>query len=474
MPPILALFVCTIFVIFLLGLDRKQTRAVSYASWIPTIWMLLIATKALSIWFHEEETSDAEGSLIDRAVLSALLCFGLLILAKRKLDWHRVIRGNGWLVLLVGYAFLSIVWSDNTSISFRRWIREEFLAVVMAFVILSERDPLQAAESVLRRTTYILIPFSLLLIKYYPQYGVEYGPWEGELIWVGVTTQKNGLGRLCLIAIFFLAWTFAKRWRRQAAGRSKLQTSAELVLTVVAFWLLSGGRISTYSATAVVALAAGLLMLLSFILVGPPQKYLLAKAWGAVIALVFLYGAALPFLTAGGSVDTVIADALGRNQTFTGRTAIWAKLVPFFEQSPIFGYGFGGFWNSTTQMIAYGVKEAHNGYLALCLELGGVGLFLTGVFLAATFRKAQRSLVDHSDWGILCLGLLLMLVIHNISESSVYSLQRHLTATLLLASVAISVKRGDPVKRHRTTSGRANIAQGLDRSLTPASRNLKS
>ncbi|MCK7480580.1 MAG: hypothetical protein M0C28_27650 [Candidatus Moduliflexus flocculans] len=39
--------------------------------------------------------------------------------------------------------------------------------------------PRRAVESVLRRTTFILIPFSIVLIKYFPDYGVDYRPLVG-------------------------------------------------------------------------------------------------------------------------------------------------------------------------------------------------------------------------------------------------------------------------------------------------------
>jgi hypothetical protein len=51
-------------------------------------------------------------------------------------------------------------------IAFRRWVRE-IIVVIMAMVVMSEAYPRQALESLIRRTTYILIPFSLVLVRYY-------------------------------------------------------------------------------------------------------------------------------------------------------------------------------------------------------------------------------------------------------------------------------------------------------------------
>jgi exopolysaccharide production protein ExoQ len=441
MPPILALLLCTVFVLVLLWFDRQESPTLSHALWIPAIWMLVIASKPLDLWFSEEQVvADTEGSLIDRLVLSGILCLGLFLLAKRKLDWPRVIKSNAWLILLIGYTLVSVLWSDITYISFKRWIREEMLAVVMACVVLTEKDPRQAAQSVLRRTIYILIPFSLLLVKYYPEYGVEYGRWAGELMWIGVTDQKNGLGRLCLVAIFFLVWQLIRRRRGREKGSGKYQALAEVLVTFMALWLLSGGGISTYSATAIVALTAGLVMLSSLLAVNKGATRLVASTWVAISAVVFIAGVALPFVAAGGSVDISLTSALGRDETFTGRTAIWGRVLPFFEQDPILGHGFGGFWTPAIRQRAFGVNEAHNGYLALCLELGIVGLALTATFLLSVVRKAQKALVHDPDWGILCLCLVLMVVVHNVSESSIHSLQRHLTATLILLSVVVAAR----------------------------------
>ena len=257
-------------------------------------------------------------------------------------------------------------------------------------------------------------------------------------MWVGVTVQKNGIGRLCLISIFFLVWTLFTRWQGREMAVSKYQTPAEVLVTAIALWLLSGGGVSTYSATAVVALIAGLVLFFSMLWT-QKHRIWIAKIWGMIIALIFIFGSVLPFFVAGGSIDTSLMSALGRNGTLTGRTDIWARLLTFFDLHPILGYGFGGFWTSTTQQIVYGIKEAHNGYLAACLDGGVIGLLLIGMFLWSVVRKAQRAMAHASDWSMLCLGFVLMAVIHNIAEASINSFQRHLTATLLFLSVIVPV-----------------------------------
>lgn len=201
MPPPLALLICTIFVVLLLKLEHKQFPEAPHALWIPTIWMLLILSKPLGIWFSSGGVDMESGSPLDRVFLNGIFCLALLILIIRYVNGARAPQGNIWVLILLGYMLLSILWSDMPYTSFKRWFRE-LIAVIMALLVSTEPNPRQAVECMLRRITYILIPFSLLLIKYYPHFGVEYAHWSGMQMWIGVALQKNSMALLCIISFF--------------------------------------------------------------------------------------------------------------------------------------------------------------------------------------------------------------------------------------------------------------------------------
>src|SRR5205814_1146334 len=147
------------------------------------------ASRPLSTWFATTGDSEA-GSPLDRLVLAGLTIAAMAVLTYRRFDWSAALRRHTWLLAVLAYMFLSTLWSDLTLIALKRWLRE-WIVVVMAFVVVSEGNPRQALESVLRRSAYILIPFSLVLIKYYPVLGRRYGRWSGIEMWTGVTGQKN-------------------------------------------------------------------------------------------------------------------------------------------------------------------------------------------------------------------------------------------------------------------------------------------
>ena len=430
MPPPLSLLLGASFVVFLLRMEHKQAPAVGRSSWIPTIWMLSISTKPLGLWFGSKVQDIESGSPLDRTFLIILLCVGIILLARRDFNWSSAVKENAWLFILVGFWLISILWSEIPQISFKRWTRE-VVAVVMAFLLLSEKNPRQALASIIRRAIYILIPFSLILIKYYPEYGVSFGRWSGQRMWIGVATQKNGLGRLCIMSALFLIWTLIRRLRGRDTPVHKYQTHVEILLLLLTFWLLMGPRLTlTYSSTAFFALAVALVSLAGLYWV-KKRGFILSRALlKLVVFLIIVYGIITPFLGRLSIWD--VSSSLGRDETLTGRTEIWAALIPFAVTRPFLGYGIGGFW--TTEMRSLSASSAHNGYLDTILNTGFVGLILISIFLLSCCHKAHSSMVHDYDWGSLYVCYLIMSVVHNIAESSIQALSVPLTAYIVFFS----------------------------------------
>lgn len=432
MPPTIALILCTALVLWFLRLERKQSPNVSLILWIPTIWMLSIASKPLSIWFGSAGNIDI-GSPLDQLLQGGLLGMGLVILALRKSVRTNTIKDNLPLMLLIIYMFISIFWSDNLFISFRRWIRD-MVVVVMAFIVLTEQSPRQALESLFKRTIYILIPFSVLLIRYFPYYGVEYN-WSGYVSWIGVTMQKNGLGRLCLFAAFILIWTLIKRWQGRDIFVSRSHTLVDILTLIITLWLLKGPP-GGYSATAITSLAVGLVAFSILLLMKKHQLYPGVNTLTIVMIFIICYGVFILYFH--GSIISDVTSGLGRDDTLTGRTDIWAQLLPLVEQHPFWGSGFG---HVRAALTDGGIHEpqAHSGYLDVLLDLGYVGLFFFLMFVLSSCRKAQRLLPHDFDWAALWLCFLFMAMVHNISESSLNSLSSPLIATLVFLAVVLPI-----------------------------------
>ena len=86
--------------------------------------------------------------------------------------------------------------------------------LVMAVIILTEQDPGAAFGVTLRRLAFLLMPPSILFIKYYPAFGRVYH--MGLPLFIGVASQKNGLGQLCLITGIYFCWGIVvRRWEKE-------------------------------------------------------------------------------------------------------------------------------------------------------------------------------------------------------------------------------------------------------------------
>ena len=428
MPPLVALLLCATVVLGLLWIETRGTHHVSRAQWIPTLWMLVTASKPLAYWFGVKGSNES-GSLLDRLFLSGLALCGMWVLARRRFDWISALRDRLQLLVLVSYMCISTLWSDIPTVALKRWGRE-VVVLIVTMVITSEPSPSQALTALLRRTAYVLLPFSLVLIKYYPDVGRDYGRWSGIEMWTGVTGQKNELGRLCMVSIFFISWVLYHRGRGRLEPAGRYLLWADGFIVVLAGYLLWGSNSVTSLATLIVGVAmyAAMQWLRSVKLRAP------GKALSAAVLVLIAYGTSVPFL--GGSDVAQFTSLLGRDTTLTGRTEVWADVLPAREQRPILGYGFGSFWTDARREL-YDIPTAHNGYLDILLELGEVGLMLYCAWLLSCAKQLHRVLSSDYEWASVAICLLLMSLLYNVTESALNSLTDYITAMVVCVSFAL-------------------------------------
>src|SRR5262249_30282229 len=155
---------------------------VTGAMWIPLLWMLIIGSRFVSQWLGlgipYTSLDLADGSPVDRAVFLGLQLAGLYVLYQRRVSWSVVRSGNVWLILFLAYCGLSVFWSDFPLVAFKRWFKV-LGHPIMALIIATEPDPRQSLECLMRRSAYVLVPFSITLIKYYPEIGRGFSQWTG-------------------------------------------------------------------------------------------------------------------------------------------------------------------------------------------------------------------------------------------------------------------------------------------------------
>jgi O-antigen ligase len=231
-----------------------------------------------------------------------------------------------------------------------------------------------------------------------------------------------------------------RRWQGKDKPVMKRQIYIEVGLLVLAVLLFKGPTLQAYSATSLVALIIGIMAWTGLWWAAKFKKYSLRFGVLLLLCVVVANGISTPWRkgkTVVAEGDTAGAmGTLGRDSSFTGRSEIWASLLPDVKRSPILGAGFGSFWTPTAK-ISHDIGEAHNGYLDVTLDLGFVGLFLVVMFFLSSCKKALDAMAVDPDWGSLVACYVLMTAMHNTAESSINSFTTHLSTLLVFLTVTL-------------------------------------
>jgi exopolysaccharide production protein ExoQ len=417
MPPVVALLVFVVFILWLFALERKRRTGVSSALWIPTLWVLIIASRPVSQWLHPGAPDvtvgmELEGSPIDRAFYFAIIIAGFLVLNRRRLDWGRVFSQNPWVFLFYGYFAVSVIWSAHPDVSLKRLFKD-FGNVIMILVVLTEVNPIAAVKSLLARCTYVLLPLSVLFIQYFPELGRGYVPFTWEPYFSGVTTGKNTLGAVLIIFGLFLVWEGSERWTRNRQGTKRQETIAWVLVVFMEFWLLWKAHSST---------SLGCFIFGSVILLAMRMPYFQRKArhlgiYGAVIiGIVFVLNSVF-------NLGQFFAESLGRDATLTGRTEIWDRVLHSGHTNPIFGEGFWIFWDSDKSAnlfpeFFFRLLQSHNGYIEMYVDGGFVGLLILAGLAGSFLGKAKQDILRGSSFGVLYLLFALVALVYNYTEAA--------------------------------------------------------
>ena len=414
MPPIIATMLWLVLLLALLRFDPAKVRGTSLALWVPVIWISIVGSRLPSLWLGFGSGSAArameEGNPVDRTIDLVLILLAVAILMSRSFQWDKFVTRNFALLAFVGFGLVSVLWSDFPFITFKRWFRDLGNYFVI-LVVLSDPRALEAVRTVLRRLAYLLIPFSILLNKYYPQLSKQYDQWTGAGSFVGATTSKNMLGALCLVSGLFFFWDTATRWKERKEKRTKRILLVNFAFIGMTLWLL----ILSNSATSRVCLVIGYLVILA------TYSKTFQRHPGFVKALIpacFLLYLIVAF---GFDLNGLLASQLGRNATLTDRTLIWKTLLSV-KTNPLVGTGYESFWLGSRLKYVWrfvgGINEAHNGYLDVYLNLGAIGLVLLGGFLIASYRRICRLMMSSSALATLSLSVWTIILFYNMTEAA--------------------------------------------------------
>ena len=271
------------------------------------------------------------------------------------------------LLLAVSLAGISVVWSTNPGETLAH-SRALFSSTAFG-IYLATRYTLkeQMRLMVWLFAVYVLLCFIVPLVL--PSYGTDIN--VDGLSWQGIAGHKNSLSAAMGVAgmLFLDLALYGYKYRRV------FSVGAGISFLVLVLSKGKGG----------LAVFMGLLPLLPLYKIAK-QEYRLRTFFGIfafVISVVLIVGTLI-------NLEFITVDLLGKDVELTGRVPLWNYLIQRGLEKSWLGYGYGAFWTNPNEVlqialnvhwmagIANGATKAHahNAYIDLFLQLGGVGLSL--------------------------------------------------------------------------------------------------
>jgi len=463
MPPPVATLIYLLGVIGLFYLARDRRAHSSTALWIPTLWLLIVASRPVSVWLQsgpafESREAYVDGSLLDAVVFGFLLVAGTIVLSQRIKRTVSILTTNAPVLLFFAYCLVSVMWSEHPVVAFKRWIKA-IGDLTMVLIILTDSDVLAAVKQVLTRVSFILVPMSLLFIKYYPDLGRSYNQWTWTPVYSGVTLGKNLLGMTCLVCGIGCLWCFLAAYQKpKGRQRSQHMIAYGVIIAIAIYLILIADSMTSFSC---LALAGGAL----FVTSSKSSTINMRRVHLTVAAIVLVAAFALFMDTQG-----LLIKSLGRDPTLTGRTLVWNAALNEVHH-PLIGAGFEGFWLGARLLRIWeainqpGIQEAHNGYLEVYLNLGWIGVSLVALLIISGYRKLLATLRRDPLMGRFLLAFFVAGVVYNFTEAGFRMMAP--VWIFFLFVIACEPERGEavaevPVARTSANRAAATIRKPVD------------
>jgi exopolysaccharide production protein ExoQ len=311
-------------------------------------------------------------------------------------DWH--------LLGLVGLAVLSVLWSGSSGDT-ENQIKLLLRSVLFGAYLALEYSPKQLTR-MLSWAALISIGLCTVVTLAVPQMGLQ--SINGGIAWQGIYTHKQTLGStMAFFSSLFLVQLLDKQANR---GMAVLGLLGSVLLV-----LLSASK-------------TGLMMMLFLVALLPLYK--VVEQQGAYRAFLLFFSVifvSVLITVVAFNLETIVVGYLGKDLELNGRVPVWNMAIEKGMERPWLGYGYEGFWTSDqadmilanswaahepgfkTRSITF---HAHNGFIDVFLQMGGVGLVLLALsFFSTLARVINLVLLTRKPeyfWMFLCIGIFLI------------------------------------------------------------------
>ncbi|WP_292755049.1 O-antigen ligase family protein [Nostoc sp. NMS4] len=333
------------------------------------------------------------------------------------------------LYFLILLSAISILWSFEPSTT----LKNSFSLINSSLfgLYFASRYTLKQQLHLLAWNFGIIIILSFVFAIALPKYGIQ-SDLTGGAKWRGVFTHKNGLGARMVtssMVFFILAYQTKKR-----------------------SWLLWGGfslsillLLLSASGSSLLNLLITILAFFAFQIWRWPYQFMIPT-----LIMIATISQSLYFWVSNN--PDLVFSSIGKDATLTGRTELWPLVIDMIWKHPWLGYGYGGFWQGWNGESAYiwlvagwTPNHPHNGYLALCLDLGllGLGVFFLGFWrnYLQGFAWVRSSKTAYDVWPLIHMTFI---ALSSLTESNL--LESNSLTWMLYVAVSLSVRMKLPIQ----------------------------
>lgn len=331
-----------------------------------------------------------------KALIILIYTISLILLLFNFQKIFSILKRRWIYVYFLLYIGISAAWSDDPASTLR--ISAYFWggAVICLMAVLAFSNYPEKFFQLLVIYSLLMVGGSLLAILLIPTRGIGEG---GR--WIGLTSHANILGVVSLISIWANISYFL-------IAKYKYIKFFNILMILLSALCLYGANSATSIILSVFVIVFTLI-LRSFDMKRVTRLFAQVAAIGFVALLGFsiLY-VLIPEIFSINALFKMI----GRNTTFTGRTALWEMGLIKFSQEPIIGSGFQEFIRiSGTQ-----IKHFHNGYIELLIRGGVIALLFVIIFVFQSVFSLKR--VSNSKLYIFFSVMIFAILLHNVTEGS--------------------------------------------------------
>jgi O-antigen ligase len=325
------------------------------------------------------------GSIMRQIALFSLLVCGVFVLttARVKSAHSNALRNNVPLACFVGLAFLSVLWSADPTLTFRR--SSEYLIFCIGASAAGRALGLRGIVwlGFVGSTVYILLGVAAEVVL------GTFHPWNMDYRFCG-TLHPNHQAWNCVLLLLSSSVLLSQVRR----GLPHAACAIAMILGAV-FLFLTKSRTS---------LLCGVLALIYYWSARLSVKQKLAAVLGGSLAASALLVTTLfsPVITSQLNRALLAGRDANTYQSLSGRIPLWQACMEYVALRPRTGYGFDSFWTPEHIRIisakeGWTIPMSHNGYIELLLSLGIIGLVLYLFQLASSWPLLQRSYISTRD-----------------------------------------------------------------------------